>query len=139
MLTPENELKGSKETMEGNISLAEDILRKAEKYERLKGNPDWEGVLEDIKVLMGIHDKEISNALAQLTSVRPSGTMAEDNKVYGRDDWFDFILMHQIRKEQLQEALNEQKRILEAAKMAREALPKLKDKLEKIDLQLANA
>lgn len=139
MLTPEDELKGKKETVEENIQLAEDILRKAEKYERLKGNPDWEGVLNDIKVLMGLHDREIANALAQLTAVRPSGTMAQDKKVYGRDDWFDFILGHQIRKEQLQEALNEQKRILDAAKMAREALPKLKEQLEKMDLELANA
>lgn len=129
-LTPEDELKQKKAVVEDNLKLAEDILKKAEKYERLKGNPDWEGVLEDVKVLIGIHGKQIENALSQIVDVRPTGSVAENKVVYGRDDWFDFILQHQVRKEQLMEGLNEQSRILEAAELARKSIPILQKQLD---------
>lgn len=119
MITEEDREKKEKDLVSENIQIAQEMLQKSEKYERLKGNPDWEGVKEDIKIVCDIHRREIKYATEMLPRL----------SFFKRMKTVDFITEHQIRLEQLEEALQEERRILEAGRLARETLPLLRERL----------
>src|SRR5579863_124879 len=84
------------------IATCEEAIEKAEKYERLKDNPDWKGFLEDLKVLSELHSKEIEWGKAMLIDAPNTGYLKMSAKgqqeyVSSRQDWVDFMVRHQIQ------------------------------------------
>ena len=119
MITEEDRVRERQDKLHDSIRLCQDILKKAEKYERLKDNDDWKGVLEDINILRDLHRREIDSAQKMMTR----------QSFFRKMRTVDFIVEHQIRLEQIEEALKEMDRIIAAAKIARERLPEFQTQL----------
>jgi hypothetical protein len=134
MITEESKYKLRIEKIENGIRICEDAIAKAEKYERLKENKDWQAFLGDLKVLGDLHDKEIRMGEQMLLDAPNTGylKLEMDKQVYvsSRQDWIDFIVRHQIQKEENVKWIKEQDHILKFADMCREKLPTLQKELE---------
>ena len=135
MLTQQDKEKLTRNQLESSIRIFEDAIAKAEKYERLKENKDWQGYLKDLQVVVDIHAKEISQAEGYLPDAPATGYVKTDEfgkqqYVSSRSDWMDFIVRHYIQKKQLMNWIEEPERILKMAALSRERLPVLKAKLE---------
>jgi hypothetical protein len=133
MITEEDKEKQAIKKLEDGISLCEQALDKSEKYERLNDNTDWKGFWDDVKILIGKHDQEIRMAESYLTDA-PNTTyvkMDGDSQkvVSSKADWLDFIVRHQIQKQELERWMSEPKWILEMAEQARKQIPILKEKI----------
>lgn len=118
------------------ITLCEEAVAKSEKYERLKDFKPWQDYLGDLKILIDVHDREIKFGLQMLaeaphtTYVRhATDGSGKEQVVSSKMDWVDFIVRHQIQKEEASNWMTEPDRILELARQAREQVPLLKEKL----------
>jgi hypothetical protein len=136
MMTEENKQKITRETLERKIGLYEETIAKAEKYERLKENKDWQGFLEDLRKLIELHDKEIKMGTMMLADSPNNGYVKIENLkqayVSSKEDWTDFLVRHQIQRQELQHWVEEPDRILTLAGLARNGLPALKDQLKEL-------
>jgi hypothetical protein len=138
MLTEAAKEKISKDKIASGIRICEEAMAKAEKYERLKENKDWLGYLDDLKILAGLHENEIKMGQSMLIDAPNTGYVKHDDfekEVYvsSKKDWTDFIIRHQIQKQEAENWIKEPERILTMATMARERLPILKEKLAEIE------
>lgn len=115
--------------LENELRFWSEVLQKSEKYERLKDNEDWLDVLKEVQHVADVHETEINNARARLTDVRPKD----------REEVFDIILVHQMRLEQIKEALGTPNRVLGMAKQARDRIPEIKSRLVELQREVANA
>lgn len=137
MLTEADREKSNKTKVESGIRLCEDAIAKAEKYERLKDNKDWQGHLEDLKVLMTLHDREIKMAIgmiidAPFTSYVKKNDVGQEVMVSSRQDWTEFIARHEIQRTDCENWIKEPDRIIAMATLAREKLPMLREKLSEL-------
>lgn len=134
MLTEKVKSKIEKEKIESGIIQCKEIISKAEKYERLKDNKDWQEYLNDLKILGELHEKQIKVGVQALVDAPNSGhvkrEMEKDVYVSSKQDWLDFILRHQIQMMECDKWIKEPERILTLAKMSRDHLPKLESKLK---------
>ena len=139
MITQKDQEKQKIEKIQNGISICEDALKKAEKYERLKDNKDWQGFIEDLKILSTKHDNEIKMGEMMLIDAphtgylkfqMSSGDVSKQEYVSSREDWIQFILRHQIQKAQCETWTKETDRIINFAGLCREKLPQLKKELE---------
>jgi len=134
MLTPKAKEKQNVDKIERGIQICEEALAKAEKYERLKDNKDWQGYISDLKVLAELHDREIKMGQAMLVDAPSNGyVMTEFDKqkyVSSKSDWVDFIVRHQIQKAEAEKWAKEPDQIISFAATCREKLPVLKKQLE---------
>lgn len=138
MITELDKEKAQKEKLENGIRLCEDTIAKAEKYERLKDNKDWQGYLDDLKVLIGLHEREIKMGASMIPEAPFQSHIKHDEVgrevvVSSKEDWMDFISRHETQRAELSSWLKEPERIVAMAAMAREKLPMLRDKLAEID------
>ena len=138
MITEKDKVSQQKEKLENGIRLCEEAISKAEKYERLKDNKDWQGYLEDLKVLVTLHEREIKVGVSMLLEAPTTGHVKRDNfdkdvYVSSREDWTNFISHHEIQKEECENWIKEPDRVILLASMAREKLPMLKEKLSEIN------
>lgn len=129
METPVDQLEQRYVALQRELKYQLEVLQKSEKYERLNENDDWKEVLEDIRAGIKAHETEIAQALVSLSELQPSE----------REKMFDFILIHQVRKEQIEQALNRPVQILELAKKARTLIPELKEKIRTLQEDLTHA
>ena len=137
MITEKDKDLQKKEKLENGIRLCEEALAKAEKYERLKDNKDWQGYLEDLKVLSTLHEREIKVGISMFMDAPNTGHVKKgdfDKEVYvsSKQDWMDFISRHEIQKQECENWIKEPDRVILLASMAREKLPMLKEKLAEI-------
>jgi hypothetical protein len=137
MITEEEKERLQKEKIEQTIKICEEAISKAEKYERLKDNPDWRGYLTDLKVIADLHDKEIEWGKSMLIDAPSNGYLKMGSKgtqeyVSSREDWVQFIVRHHIQKQECTNWIKEPEHILTMAAMAREKLPMLKDKIAEL-------
>lgn len=137
MITENDREKVATEKIEDGIRLCEDAIAKAEKYERLNDNKDWQGYFQDLKILVNLHEREIGVAVSMIPDA-PNNSHVKHNDhgkemvVSSKADWTDFIARHEIQKNELLNWIEEPKRILAMASMAREKLPTLKEKLKEM-------
>ena len=134
MITEQEKEKQARQKVESGIRLCEEAIQKAEKYERLKENKDWQGFLDDLKDVIRLHENEIRMGESMLVDAANNGYVKTDDfgkQIYvsSRKDWTDFIVRHQIQKADAETWLKEPDRILAMAALAREKLPVLKEKL----------
>lgn len=139
MITEEDKERAKKTEVQRGIRICEEAMAKAEKYERLKDSPDWQGYLSDLKVLADLHDKEIRMAETMLIDAPSTGYLKMKDSgaqeyVSSREDWVDFIVRHQIQKSDCLAWVKEPEHILTLAALAREKLPILKEKLSEMAL-----
>ncbi len=123
--------------LENGIRLCEETITKAEKYERLQENKDWLSHLEDLKILIEQHDKEILLASSMIPDApsHPYVTTDEAGRskvVSSREDWMNYISVHEIKRTLLKSWLKEPELILAGAALAREKLPVLKKELDSL-------
>ena len=123
-----------KEQAKQKIQAYEEAIAKAEKYERLKDNPDWQAFLDDLKSLADIHDRDIEWAKEMLLDAPNDGYLkmgagGKQEYVSSRMDWLDYIARHQIEKKECLKWTKEPGFIMQMAAMARERLPALKEKV----------
>lgn len=133
-ITEEDKEKIIREQTHKAILVCEETLAKAEKYERLKDNPDWKGFLDDLKSLSDLHKKEVEWGKSMLIDAPNTGYLKMSDKgkqeyVSSRQDWVDFIIRHQIQGAECSNWVKEPEHILVMAAMAREKLPVLKDRI----------
>ena len=138
MLTEQTKEDQKKKTIENGIRICEEGMAKAEKYERLADNKDWQGFSEDLKVLADLHDKEIKMAEAMLLDAPSNGYVKMDGfdkqqYVSSREDWVQFIVRHQIQKAECLKWVKEPEHIITFAKLCRDRLPVLKKQLAEIE------
>jgi len=96
----------------------EEIIKASARYERLLANKDFQDVLTDLKNLVKLHQDEILGFLRvySLTS-----------SFFKKMRLVEVMSQHQIRKEQIEEAINYPSLIVQNAEIAREDLAKLKE------------
>lgn len=135
MITEQQKEQEKIRKIEDGIRTCEEGIAKAEKYERLKENKDWQDYLNDLKVVADMHDREIRAGEAMLVDAPNTGYMKLDgfgNQKYvsSREDWVDFIMRHQIQKADCLAWLKEPEQILTFAALCREKLPLLQEQLK---------
>jgi len=133
VITEEEKERIARETAQRGIRLCEEAIAKAEKYERLKDNPDWKGFLDDLKTLASLHEKEIEWARSMLVDAPHTGYLKMNDQgrqeyVSSRDDWTHFIVRHHIQKTECENWVKEPEHLLTLAGLSREKLPSLKEK-----------
>lgn len=129
MELPIDQLENRHLALQNELRYWTEVLQKSEKYERLKENEDWQDVFKEIRHVLKVHNDEIAKALDTLTGLGPKD----------REQANDVVLIHQIRKEQVEEALKEPERILEMAKRARERIPEVKEAIRTAQEELTHA
>lgn len=129
MELPIDQLEKRHQQLQNELRYHTEVLQKSEKYERLIENEDWQDVIKEIKFVVDIHDREIKQALESLAELSP----------HDRVNANDVMLIHQIRKEQIEEALKEPERILDLAKKARERIPEVKEAIRQLQEELTHA
>lgn len=112
MITEKAKQDIQKSQIEEQKQEAEEVLKAAAIYERLDANPDFQQAVEHMRGVMKIHDEQIAGYQAML----------ETASFFKRIKLMDVIVVHQIRKNQIQEAINYPKRIMFQAQQAREFL-----------------
>src|SRR5271165_127344 len=136
MITERDKEKSQKDQLESRISLFEEAVLKAEKYERLQDNKDWQGYLADLEVLMDKHELEIKSGISLVLDAPNTGYVKMENlkQVYvsSKQDWIDFVERHEIQKQELLNWIREPDRILKIAAAARERIPDLKKQLKEL-------
>lgn len=137
MITEEAKENQKKKQIDGGIQLCEEAIAKAEKYERLKDNKDWQGYLDDLKILAGLHEREIRMGISMILEAPETGYIKKDD--FGKDtyisskrDWIHFIERHEIQRQEAETWTKEPERVMALAAMAREKLPVLKEKLAEL-------
>lgn len=134
MITESDKEKQELSRIKNGIRLCEETIAKSEKYERLQDNPDWKSFLGDMKVLADLHEKEIQTGTMLLIDAPNDGHAgSEGTYISSKQDWVDFIIRHQIQRQECLKWIEEPDRILAAARMAREKLPLLKEKLDRMN------
>jgi hypothetical protein len=120
MITEQAKQDAKKTALEEEKQEAEEIIKAAAIYERLDSNPDFQQAVEHMKGLVKVHEAEIGGWMAQMESA----------SFFKRIKIMDTIMVHQIRKSQIQEAIAYPKRIVFQAQQAREFLriTRLKEK-----------
>lgn len=103
------------------IKYCKEVIRAAARYERLMALKDFTDLLEDLKNLIKIHEQEINGWT----------TLTEGASFFKRMRLNDTILVHAIRKNQLNEAINYPAKIIAAAREAREGLALLTEEEKK--------
>ena len=90
--------------------------------------------MEDLQILINLHDREIKFGINLMTeapnsSYAKSSNSGEQQIVSSKQDWSDFIIRHQVVRDELDKWIKEPDRIIEMSRQAREKLPILKEKL----------
>ena len=137
METEESKERNKIDLLERQIKTCEEGIAKAEKYERLKDNQDWKDFILDLKILAEKHDQEIKNAEVYLLDAPNTGYLKLDATgrqayVSSREDWIDFIVRHQIQKEENLKWLKEPDYVLRFAALSREKLPEFQKHLREL-------
>lgn len=109
-------------TLEQRIKTYHGIIQSAEKYERMKEDPDVQEFLKDVKDIADFHDQQIK--LAQ-------DSLWEKNK-QEREELFDQMFTHQIMKDMAIAIADRPKKAVAEAKEARENLDKAEKELSQI-------
>lgn len=107
-----------KKSMEEQIKTAEEIIKAAAVYERLAINADYKTMIGHLEGLRDIHQDQINGWMNQMAGA----------SFFKRIKFMDVMLIHQVRKEQLQEAINYPKQLMHAANEAREFMKKHRKK-----------
>ena len=135
MLTELDQEKNQVKKLENSVRLCEEAISKAEKYERLEENKDWKEFWEDMKVVISLHDREITMACSMIPDAPSHPYIKHDDQgketvVSSKADWADFISRHEIQRQELKNWIQEPDRIIRLAALAREKVPILKDRLK---------
>jgi hypothetical protein len=144
MITEKDKEDSQIKKLEGGIRLCEEAIAKAEKYERLKENKDWQGYLEDLRVLSTLHEKEIKMGTTLIADAPNTGYVKHDasgseSYTSSKSDWVDFICRHEIERTILNTWIKEPDHMVTMASLAREKLPILKKKLDELTKEKSNA
>ena len=137
MITEEEKEQNLKKEILIKVQACEEAIAKAEKYERLKENPDWQGFMEDLKALSNLHEKEIKWGRQMVIQAPNDGYLkinqgGKQEYVSSKRDWMDFIVEHEIRKEECDKWEKEPGYIMSMAAMSRQDLPVYKEKLKEL-------
>lgn len=118
MLTEEIRVEQEKKSSNEEKVFLHDIIKAAAVYERLEVNPDWITLKEHLAGVAKVHTEQIAGYLQMMSGV----------SFFKRLRFLDIIMTHQIRLEQINEALSYPKRIVHEALLARETLDVIKEK-----------
>lgn len=120
MILTEEKIKRDKEQVQEEISRLESALIYCEVYERLRENEDFKKHQERLKMFVKYHEANLSVAL----SLFP--------KLVGekREDLHLTMVQSQVRKEQIQEFIDEPDQVIAVAKNARTRIAELEEKLK---------
>jgi hypothetical protein len=137
-LTEQDRQALEKKRIADAITVANQAISKAEKYERLSQNPDWKDHLRDLESIIHMHDREIKGAEEMLVDAPSVAYVKPDSKgipilVSSITDWANHIRLHTIQKQQIERWLKEPEHIMEMARIARENLPILEEGLKKYE------
>jgi hypothetical protein len=133
-ITEEDKERLAKEDAQRKITAYEEAIAKAEKYERLKDNPDWQAYLEDLKIEATFYDRNIGWAREMLVDAPYDGylKMGDNGKqeyVSSKMDWMDYIQRNDIERVKCLKLVRDPANIMKMAAMARERLPAVKEKV----------
>ena len=96
----------------------EQIITASARYERLLVNKDFQDIMADLKNVVDMHEKEIK---VYLQSYSLSSSFFKKMRLA------EVMGQHQMKKEQIEEAINYPKMIVAKAAEAREVLAKIKE------------
>lgn len=117
METPQAVEERKKELQQQKIKFLEEVISAASRYERLIVNKDFLDVLEDLKKLVDLHKSEING---YLTAYSLSSSFFKKMRLA------EVMSQHQLRMQQIQDAINYPQTLVQKAIEAREELVKLK-------------
>lgn len=117
MQTEETLQEQKKQLKESKIAFLTSIIDASARYERLLVNKDFQDVIDDLKNIVNLHDNEIKGYLRVYSLTSSFFKKMRLAEVLGQ---------HQLKKDQIEEALNYPKLIVQKAVEAREELAVLK-------------
>lgn len=117
METPQAVEERKKELQQQKTKFLEEVISAASRYERLIVNKDFLDVLEDLKKLVDLHKAEING---YLTAYSLSSSFFKKMRLA------EVMSQHQLRMQQIQDAINYPQTLVQKAIEAREELVKLK-------------
>lgn len=124
MQTEDTLIDTKKKLLNDKINFLTDIVNASARYERLLANKDFQDILTDLKNLIDLHENEIKGYLKAYSLTSSFFKKMRLAEVLGQ---------HQLRKDQIEEAVNYPKLIVDKAVEAREELAKLKDQEKEIN------
>lgn len=118
MMNEADRIKLQESTAEEQKAECQKVIKAAAIYERKMADPDFLAILDHMMKLVDLHQHQINGWMVQMESC----------SFFKRLKIMDTIMVHQIRKSQILEAVNYPKHIVQQAIQAREILDSLKEK-----------
>lgn len=119
MIKEEDRVKLQESTEAEEKAECQEIIKAAAIYERLEANGDWAACMIHLQNLADLHQRQIIGWLERVESTE---------ELVKRQQIFETIMTHQIRRSQIQEAIGYPKAVIQQAIKAREHLQKLREK-----------
>lgn len=112
MIKEEDRIDKVREDRANKVAWLKDLIKASARYERLLTSKDFSDCLEDMKRLRDIHQDQINGYMMQM----------EGTSFFKRMRLVDTVMTHQIRMNQLTEAINYPEKLMDNAIAARESL-----------------
>jgi hypothetical protein len=106
-----------KELIENKKKFLIDIIAASARYERLLSNKDFIDIMKDLTNVVSMHDNEIKGYLS---------VYSMSSSFFKKMRLAEVMSQHQLKRDQIQEAINYPQNIVQQASIAREELDKLK-------------
>lgn len=124
METEESKLDKKQKLIESKKGFLSDIINAAARYERLLANKDFQDVLADLRNVVSLHEDEIKGYLKAYSMTSSFFKKMRLAEVLGQ---------HQLKKDQIEEAVNYPQLLVQKAVEAREELAVLKDQEKELN------
>ncbi len=118
MITEEDRQRTETEELQARKDWCKQVIEAAARYERIASNRDFIDIVKDMEKVIEAHKLEIDLYVKELS---------EENNLFKQMRIASVLRIHQIRKDQIMEAINYPKRIIFQANQAREELLKIKE------------
>lgn len=117
MITEEERIKTKQGIIEERKKFLKQVIDASARYERLLSDKDFQNVLEDLQKVVDIHNREIAILVKNL---------CDESNFFKRMRVESILRIHQVRKDQLLEALVYPEKLVHEARLAREELKQIR-------------
>lgn len=117
METPQAAEEKRKLLRDEKIKFLQEIISAAARYERLLAVQDFQDILTDLKKLVELHETEIRGYLAAYSM---------SSSFFKKMRLAEVLGQHQLKKTQIEDAINYPQQLVDKASEAREEIAKLK-------------
>lgn len=116
MITEEQKQLQQNEKVEARKDFLKQVIKAAAKYERLMSNSDFLAMLTDLQRIVDTHSAEINGYIS---------AYAGSSSIFRKMRIMEVVSQHEIRRQQIQEAINYPQSLIDNVSKFREEYAKL--------------